>query len=540
MSNQMFTDLPAAINANFSDIICAVQGYVSSANLGISTQATLQQVFALFNSNMVLQGSGNPNGAVAGISSQLYFDTLNQNLWVCITTGTALTAVWVKSVKLNAGSGITITQSGATFTISSSSPGVPGSTSLVTSGTTTVLTSASTQQILYSGTLSQTVQMPDVTTITQGQTFRIVNDSSNAIFVNSFGSDAIVTLQPFVQCVLTVILPTGTTAASWDVQQTSNLLGVISLTGTANQVIFSSSTGNIVASLPQSIGTTSSPTFAGLSLTAALTVANGGTGKASFTAFAPAVGGTTTTGALQSVTLGVSGTLFQSSGTAALPGFTTATYPTTTTINQILFSSAANTLTGLTTANSAALVTSSAGVPSFSGSMTNGQVIIGSTGGTPTPAILTAGSGVSIVNAAGSITISSTGSLTAATQADQEAATSTVTYVSPGRQQFHPSASKAWLYSLYSAGVPLLSASYNIASITDNGVGDATVNLSTVFSSANYCVTSGLNIANNSVATFIPTTYSVAAGNFRLSFVSAGGSSTDPFAFHTACFGDQP
>jgi hypothetical protein len=63
----------------------------------------------------------------------------------------------------------------------------------------------------------------------------------------------------------------------------------------------------------------------------------------------------------------------------------------------------------ITGVNSAVLVTSSTGVSVFSSTMTNGQLIIGSTGATPTAATLTAGSGISIANAAGSITISSTG-----------------------------------------------------------------------------------------------------------------------------------
>jgi trimeric autotransporter adhesin len=105
------------------------------------------------------------------------------------------------------------------------------------------------------------------------------------------------------------------------------------------------------------------------------------------------------------------------------PSYSTATYPSTTTINQIIYSSAANTVSGLATVNSAVLVTTSAGIPTFSGTMTNGQLIIGSTGGTPTAATLTAGPGVSITNAAGSITISAAGgamtwtTVTASTQA---------------------------------------------------------------------------------------------------------------------------
>jgi hypothetical protein len=54
--------------------------------------------------------------------------------------------------------------------------------------------------------------------------------------------------------------------------------GVTSITGTANQVIASASTGAVTLSLPQSIATTSTPTFGGLTLTTALSVGNGGTG----------------------------------------------------------------------------------------------------------------------------------------------------------------------------------------------------------------------------------------------------------------------
>lgn len=53
------------------------------------------------------------------------------------------------------------------------------------------------------------------------------------------------------------------------------------------------------------------------------------------------------------------------SGNNAAPSFSTATYPTTTTINQILWSSSANTIGGLATANNSVLTTNGSGVPSF-------------------------------------------------------------------------------------------------------------------------------------------------------------------------------
>ena len=92
------------------------------------------------------------------------------------------------------------------------------------------------------------------------------------------------------------------------------------------------------------------------------------------------------------------------------PSYSTATYPSTTTINQLLYSSANNVVSGLSTANSAVLITSATGVPQLSSSLTSGELIIGSTGALPVTATLTAGPGVSIVNGAGSITISATSS----------------------------------------------------------------------------------------------------------------------------------
>lgn len=81
------------------------------------------------------------------------------------------------------------------------------------------------------------------------------------------------------------------------------------------------------------------------------------------------------------------------------------------TANQLAYYATTGTaVSGLSSANSATLVTNSTGVPSWTSSMTNGQILIGSTGATPVPATLTAGPGVSIANAAGSITISGTGS----------------------------------------------------------------------------------------------------------------------------------
>lgn len=79
--------------------------------------------------------------------------------------------------------------------------------------------------------------------------------------------------------------------------------------------------------------------------------------------------------------------------------------------NQLAYYAAAgSTLSGLTGVNSGSLVTSLTGVPTWLGPLTNGQIIIGSTGAIPIATTITQGAGVTITNGPGSITIAATGS----------------------------------------------------------------------------------------------------------------------------------
>lgn len=81
------------------------------------------------------------------------------------------------------------------------------------------------------------------------------------------------------------------------------------------------------------------------------------------------------------------------------------------TANQLAYYQTTGTaVSGLATANSATLVTSSTGVPSWTSSMTNGQILIGSTGATPVVGTITGTSGISVAVGAGTITLSGTGS----------------------------------------------------------------------------------------------------------------------------------
>ena len=71
----------------------------------------------------------------------------------------------------------------------------------------------------------------------------------------------------------------------------------------------------------------------------------------------------------------------------------------------------------------------------------------------------------------------------ACSQADQETATSNTVYVTPGRQQYHPSAAKAWgVCDLTGA----LGMSYNVSSVTDTSTSVKVFNYTVSFSAATY------------------------------------------------------
>lgn len=71
------------------------------------------------------------------------------------------------------------------------------------------------------------------------------------------------------------------------------------------------------------------------------------------------------------------------SGNSAAPTWSNATYPSSTTANQILYSSANNSITGLATVNNGVLATNNSGVPGFVAAGTVGQVLTAQTAAPP-------------------------------------------------------------------------------------------------------------------------------------------------------------
>lgn len=171
--------------------------------------------------------------------------------------------------------------------------------------------------------------------------------------------------------------------------------GVATLTGTADQVLVNGTVGTptsgaVTLTLPQSINTTSSPTFAALTLTAPLTLGNGGSGAA----LTASNGGIVFSDVSKMQVLSGTATAGQMvrSSVSSAPTWSTTVWPNTTTINQLLYSSSANNIAGVTTGNNGVLITSAGGVPSISSTLPSG--IAATSMALTTPALGTPTAGV--------------------------------------------------------------------------------------------------------------------------------------------------
>ena len=196
--------------------------------------------------------------------------------------------------------------------------------------------------------------------------------------------------------------------------------------GTANQLSYYATTGTAVSGLTSAnngtLVTSNSGVpsiLAGPGTTGNILQSNAAAAPSFSTATYPSTAGTAgsiiisdgtneiTSTSLWPNTVGTVGKIIRSDGTTN--AYTTSTFADTYAVNTLLYASGANDVSGLATANSSILATSSTGAPTWVGSLTDGQLLIGSTGATPVAATLTPGTGINISNGAGSITISSSG-----------------------------------------------------------------------------------------------------------------------------------
>lgn len=120
-----------------------------------------------------------------------------------ITTATAPTASTI--VSFDANSNLSANNS------------LEGFTTTATAAGTTTMTIASTYQQVWTGSSTQTVKLP-TTSVPQGGSYYITNNSTGSVTVQSSGANTIQVLGAGMSGIFTAIVATPTTAANWDCQ----------------------------------------------------------------------------------------------------------------------------------------------------------------------------------------------------------------------------------------------------------------------------------------------------------------------------------
>jgi hypothetical protein len=127
-----------------------------------------------------------------------------------------------------------------TMSVGPNNPNTPtqfidGYATTATAAGTTTLTVASAGQQYFTGTTTQTVVLPVTSTLVLGQMYRVENNSTGAVTVQSSGANPILILAAGASAVFTCILISGTTAASWSYRPIGVTLGtaVASTSGTS-------------------------------------------------------------------------------------------------------------------------------------------------------------------------------------------------------------------------------------------------------------------------------------------------------------------
>jgi len=204
------------------------------------------------NTNGNISLTPNGSGAVQISGAYTLPTTAGTNGYALITNGTSAASWQAISTTLNiaaggstsgsvnllnqtltvsGGNGITTSISGQTLTISSIGAG--GYQSTLTGGTTTTLTSSSSANQFFTGTTTQTVKLPDTTTLSLGQEYIITNNSTGALAIQTSAGGSIISIPGGSQATFTVA---STSVQTW----ISEFTGNNTLTGTGAAVLANS------------------------------------------------------------------------------------------------------------------------------------------------------------------------------------------------------------------------------------------------------------------------------------------------------------
>ena len=125
---------------------------------------------------------------------------------------------------------------------------IPGYTTTVTSASPVVLTVGSNQQQYFTGSTAQTLTMPVANTLVTGQNWSVINNSSAVVTIQSSGANTILALPAASETVVTCVLASGTSAASWVTSPAVSGSGTVN-SGLINQLAWYAASGTAVSGL---------------------------------------------------------------------------------------------------------------------------------------------------------------------------------------------------------------------------------------------------------------------------------------------------
>ena len=237
----------ATTNTNLGTLLeQAISGYVTQAitdGSGANTTITIPNGSSGVARNMFIEMTGALTFATTSLivpaNKKLYFIYNNTTGGFAVTVKVSgLTGVSVPNGKkmVLVSNGTDIVEA---VTYMSTNPlSLFSYTTTATAAGTTTLTSASNYLQYFTGVTTQTVVMPVTSTLSLGWNYQIINNSTGNLTINSSGGNLIVTVLPATAVTITVILTSGTTAASWNAEFT----GFTTVTGTGANVLGTSPT----------------------------------------------------------------------------------------------------------------------------------------------------------------------------------------------------------------------------------------------------------------------------------------------------------
>jgi hypothetical protein len=191
----------------------------------LTSATTISTVTGLTENNLTLTGTLTA-GASSGTNGQVLQSTGTGTQWGTVSGYSAPT---LGSTVINSGATVStvtdLTLTTPTFTNPTSvMADLNGYTTTVTTGGDTTLTATSTRYQSFTGSSSQNIILPVVSTLKLGWEFQIANNmpiGSNRIVVQSSGVDDIIDIPAGMSAILTCIAITGTNSASWSAGLTS-------------------------------------------------------------------------------------------------------------------------------------------------------------------------------------------------------------------------------------------------------------------------------------------------------------------------------